>query len=146
MSVAVDPTMTMERFADKYANVHSYNTTDESVLHATEVLLEIAPEIVYEVSSVSVPFDGYSIEVSHVHTPEGELIVLRNEQGNLGVVTYVGDEDIDTVHQMVVDAVFITQPTEEEKEAGSMYSFDTEEELIEFLSHIDIEIPEDWYI
>lgn len=146
MSVAVDRTMTKERFLDKYADVVINSTTSEDILHAVEMLTVIAPTTVYEVSFVSVPFDGYDIEVSHVHTPEGELIVTKNFQGHPVVVTYAGDHGVEFTYQMIVDAVTVDVHDEEEEEEIITMSFDTEEELIEFLSHLDIEVPEDWYV
>lgn len=144
MSAAVDHTMTMERFLDIYGDTELNNTTSEEVLSALEMLESVAPDLVYEVSMVSIPFDGYDLEVSHVHTPEGDLIVSKDYLGFPSIVTYVGTNDADFIHQMVVDAITITRPIEE-SDIGMM-SFDTEEELIEFLSHLDIEVPEDWYI
>lgn len=108
MEPVVDYGMGPTSFEAKYGHLEELprSTADEIRVHAIEVLMHLAPDIVSESDPIPLNFDGVDLFVSYVTTPEGDLVITKDPEGYVKTLTYVEEPFTgEFVYQLVVDGV-----------------------------------------
>lgn len=108
MEPVVDYSMGRASFEDKYGHLEELprSTADEVRVHAIEVLMHLAPDIVSESDPIPLNFDEVDVFVSYVTTPEGDLIITKDTEGYVKTLTYIEEPFTgEFVYQLVVDGI-----------------------------------------